>query len=140
MRPLGDRKITLHPGKSSPSKTRVPPSEKESPQMKIIAQFFCNGTIIGKIWIHGLGLGNSEGVVQDAKKVHRKTNCLARVGVGRSDGRHESNPSCQTITEVPSVCRIKAVFMMGTDKRVKETQNVNTILKDSQGHPGDQVG
>ena len=73
-------------------------------------------TIIGKVWIPGLGLGKSEGVVRDAREVQRKTHCLVRVGVGRSDGCHESNPSCDTITKVAIVCRFKAVFLMGIDK------------------------
>ena len=34
--------------------------------------------------------GMSERVVRDARRVHRKTNCLVRMGVGRSDGSHES--------------------------------------------------
>ena len=78
-------------------------------------------------------------MARDARRVHRKTNCLVRVGVGRSDGSHESNPSCQTITKVPSVCRIKAVLMMGIDKCVKEAQNHNAILKTPLEHPGCQV-
>ena len=60
--------------------------------MIIIAQLTCNGTVVGKEWIPGLGLGKSEGVVRDAREVQRKTHCLIRVGVGRSDGCHESNP------------------------------------------------
>ena len=77
--------------------------------------------------------------MRDAREVRRKTNCLVRVGVGRSDGCHQSNPSFRTITKVHSVCRVKAVFMMGTDKCIKEAQNHNTILKASQEHPVDQV-
>ena len=96
----------------------------------IIASFTCYRTIIRKVWIPGLGLGKTERVARDARRVHRKTNCLVRVGVGRSDGGHESNPSLQTITKIPNVCRIKAVFMMGID---------NTILKAPQEHSGDQV-
>ena len=91
-----------------------------SPHMIIIAKFFCNGTIIGKKRISGLGFRKTERVARDGRSVHRKTNCLVRVGVGGSDGGQESNPSCQAITNAPSVCRIKAVFMMGTDKCVKE--------------------
>ena len=106
--------------------------------MIIIAKFSCNGTIIGKIRIPRLGFGKSERVVRDATRVHPKTNCFVRVSVGRSDDFHESNPSCQTITKVPSVCRIKAVFKMGIDKCVKEAQNHITILKAPQEHPGDQ--
>ena len=67
--------------------------------------------------------------------MHRKTNCLVRVGVGRSDSGHESNPSRKAITTAPSVCRIKAVFMMVIDKCVKEAQNHSTILKVPQEHP-----
>ena len=95
--------------------------------------------MIGKKRITGLGFGKTERVVRDTKKVHPKTKCLVRVGVGRSDGCHESNSSCQTITKVPSVCRMKAVFMMGIDKCVKEAQNHNTILKASQEYLRDQV-
>ena len=73
------------------------------------------------------------------REVLRKTHCLVRVGVGSSDGCHYSNPSFHTITKVPSVCRVKAVFMMGIDKCVKEAQNHNAILKASQEHTGDQV-
>ena len=91
--------------------------------------------IIGKAWTPGFGLGQSEGVVRDAREVLRKTRCLVRVGVGRSDGGHESNPSFQTITKIPSVCRIKAVLMMGIDKCVKDAKNHNTILKAPQEHP-----
>ena len=91
-----------------------------SPPMTIMAKFSCNGTIIGKKRIAGLGFGKTERVARDARSVHRKTNCLVRVGVGRSDGRHESNPSCQAITKVPSICRVEAMFMMGIDKCVKE--------------------
>ena len=58
---------------------------------------------------------------------------------GRSDGGHESNPSCQTITKVSSICRVEAVLVMGIYKRVKETQNHNTILKTLQEYTGDQV-
>ena len=79
-----------------------------------------------------LGFGKSERAVRDARKVHRKTDCFVRVGESKNDGGHESNPSCQVIAKVPSICRIKAVFMMGIDKRVKETQNHNTILKAPQ--------
>ena len=43
------------------------------------------------------------------------------------------------ITKVPSVCRIKAVFMMGIDKCVKEAENHDAILKAPQEHLGDQV-
>ena len=68
-----------------------------------------------------------------------QTHCLVRVGVGRSDGCHESNPSCQTITKVPCVCRVKAVFMMGIEKCVKEAENHKAILKASQEHTCDQV-
>ena len=57
----------------------------DSPPMIIIAKFSCNGTIIGKIRIPGIRFGKSERVVRDAKRVHRKTYCLVRVGVGRSD-------------------------------------------------------
>ena len=81
MRPRGDREITHHPARVSPS----------------------------------------EGVVRDAREVLRKTRCLVRVGVGRSDGCHESNPSFHTITKLPSVCRVKAVFMMGIDKMYRES-------------------
>ena len=94
---------------------------------------------IGKIRISGFELGKSEGVVWDAREVHRKTYCLIRVEVGRSDGGHESNPSCQAIIKVSSVSRVKAVFMMGIDKCVKEAQNHYTRLKAPQEHPGDQV-
>ena len=59
-----------------------------SSHMIIIAWFTCNGMIIGKVWLAGLGLGKSERVVRDAREVLRKTRCLTRVGVGRSDGRH----------------------------------------------------
>ena len=97
--------------------------------MIIIAKFSCNGTIIGKVWR----------AVRDAREVQRKSDCLVRVDIGRSDGCHESNPSRQTITKVPNICRIKAVFMMGIDKRVKETQNHNTMLKTPQEYTGDQV-
>ena len=41
--------------------------------------------------------------------------------------------------KVPSICRVEAVLMMGIDKRVKETQNHNTILKTLQEYTGDQV-
>ena len=90
--------------------------------------------IFGKVWIPGLGLGKSEGVVRDAKEVLRKTRCLVRVGVGKSDGCHESNPSFHTVTKVPSICRVKAVFMMGLDKCIKKAQNHNAILKASHEH------
>ena len=85
-----------------------------------MAKYLCNGTIIGKKRIPGVGFGKTERVPRDARRVHRKTSCSARVGVGRSDGGHESNPSCETISKIPSVCRIKAVFMMDIDKCVKE--------------------
>ena len=111
----------------------------DSPPMIIIALFSCNGTIIGKIWIPGLGFRKLKSVARDARKVHCKTNCLVRVGAGRSDGCHESNPSCQTITKVPGAFRIKAVFTMGIDKCVKEAKNHNTILNAPQEHPGYQV-
>ena len=81
-----------------------------------MTKFFIKRTIIWKVWILGLRPGKSEGVVRDAREVLRKTNCLVRVGVGKSDGGHESNSSCQTITKVPSVCGIKAVFLMGIHK------------------------
>ena len=110
-----------------------------SPPMKVMAKFFCDGTIIGKKRIPGLGFGKTEREVRDARRVHRMTNCLIRVGVGRSDGGHESNPSCQRITKVPNVCRIKAVLMMGIYKCVKKAQNHNTILKTPQEHTEDQV-
>ena len=75
--------------------------------------------------------------MRDARKVHRKTIVWYAVDVGRSDGGHESNSLCQTITEVLSVCRIKAVFMMGIARKPKTT---NTILKGFAGTPrGDQV-
>ena len=54
----------------------------------IIASFTCCGTIIGRVWISGLGLGKPQVVVRDAREALRKTRCLIRVGVGRSDGRH----------------------------------------------------
>ena len=107
--------------------------------MIIMANFFGNGTIIGKRRISRLGLGQTERVVRDVRRVHRKTNSLVRVGVGRSDGGHEPDPSCQAVTKVPSVCRITAVLVMDMDKCVKETQNHNAILKALQEHPGDQV-
>ena len=69
----------------------------------------------------------------------RKTNCLIRVGAGRSDGCHETNPSCHTITKVASVCRVKAVFLMGIDKCVKEAQNHHAILNASQENACVQV-
>ena len=71
-------------------------------------------------------------MLQDAREALRKTCCLARVSVGRSDGCHESNPSFHTITKVPSIPRINAVFMMGEDKSMKEAEDHNTILKTSQ--------
>ena len=77
--------------------------------------------------------------MRDTWKGHPKTDGLVRVGVGRSDGGHEPNSSWHTITKVPSVCRVKAVFMMGIDKCVKEAQNHHTMLKAPQEHPGDQV-
>ena len=91
-----------------------------SPPMIMMAKIFGNGTIIGKKRISGLGSGKTDRVERDARSVHRETNCLVRVGAGRSDGGHETNTSCQAITKAPSVCRIKAVFMMGIDKCVKE--------------------
>ena len=94
---------------------------------------------LGRYGYLDLGFGKSEGVVWDAREVQRKTRCVVRVGVGRSDGGHESNPSCQTITKVPSILRVKAVFMVGIDRSIKEAQNHNTILKAPQEHPGDQV-
>ena len=39
-----------------------------SPSMIIIAYFTCDGTVIGKVWTPGLGLGKSEGVVGHARK------------------------------------------------------------------------
>ena len=96
-------------------------------------------TIIGKKRIPGLEFGKTEREARDARRVHRMTKCLVRVGLGRSDGGHEANPSCQTITKVPRVLRVKAVFMMGLDKCIKKAQNHNTILKASQEHPGSQV-
>ena len=41
--------------------------------------------------------------------------------------------------KLPALAEIKAVFVMGIDKCVKEAQNHNTILKAPQEHPGDQV-
>ena len=105
----------------------------DSPYMIIACS--CNGTYIGEKWIPGLGFSKLKRV-RDARKVHSKTNCLVRVGVGRNDGCHESNPSSQTITRVPSACRIKAVFMMGIDKCVKESPKPQYNSEDSAGTPG----
>ena len=55
----------------------------------------------------------SKRVVRDERKVQRKTDQLVRMGEGNSDDCHESNPSSQTITTVPSICRIRTAFMMG---------------------------
>ena len=104
-----------------------------------MAKFFYSGTNIEKKRIPGLGLGKPEGVVRDAREVLRKTYCLVRVSVSRSDGCHESNSSCHTVTKVPSVCRITAVFVMGIDECVEEAQNHNAMLKPPQEHPRDQV-
>ena len=88
---------------------------------------------LGRYGYLDLGLGSRKVWCGTPGKVHR------RVGVGRSDGGHESNSSCQTITKIPSACRIKAVFVMGIDKCVKVAQNHNTILEALQEHTGDQV-
>ena len=77
-----------------------------------------------------LGLGG------DARKVHRKTNCLVRVGVGRSDGCHESNPSSQTITKVPSACRIKTVFYDGHRQMRQGSLEPQYHIEDSTGTLG----
>ena len=43
---------------------------------------------LGRYGYLDLGLGKPEGVVREAREVLRKTRCLIRVGVGRSDGCH----------------------------------------------------
>ena len=86
-----------------------------------------------------LGQRKTERVMRDTRRVHPQTNCLVGVGVGRSDGGHESNSSCHTITKVPSVCQVTAVLVMSIDECVKKTQNHDAILKASQEHPGDQI-
>ena len=48
-------------------------------------------------------LGKSERVVRDAREVLRKTRCLVRVGVGRSDGRHKADSSLHTSAKVPRI-------------------------------------
>ena len=112
----------------------------DSPSMTIIAYFSCNGTIIGKIWIPGLGFGKSGSVVRDARSVHRKTYCLVRVGVGRSDGGHESNPSSQTIAKVSSACRIKGLFMMGVDTNTAGVIVVHSPLRRMRRKPTNTPG
>ena len=133
MRPRGDWEITPHPAKVSPSTTRVPPSVKKSPPMIIMAKFLCNGNDHWEatdIWLWAWAAGKS-GV--DTRRVHRKTNCL---GADRSDGCRESNPSCQTITKVPSVYRTKAVFMMGIDKMRQGSLEPQYHIEGSAGSPG----
>ena len=49
-------------------------------------KFFGKRTIIGEKRISGLGPGKTERVMRDTRRVHLQTNCLVRVGVGRSDG------------------------------------------------------
>ena len=99
-----------------------------SPPMVIMAQFFGSGTIIGEKRISGLGFVKTERVARDAS--------LVRVGVDRSDGDHESHPSCQAITNAPSVCRIKAVFMMGTDKMRQRSPEPQHHIEGSTRTPG----
>ena len=68
-----------------------------------------------------------------------KTRCLIRVGQGRSDGRHKTNPSFHAITKISRILRMLAMFMMGIKKSIKEAQYHDSILKASQEHSGDQV-
>ena len=63
------------PARVSPSITRAPPSRVKERSL-------------GRYGYLDLGLGKPEGLVRDAREVLRKTRCLIRVGVGRSDGRH----------------------------------------------------
>ena len=72
----------------------------------------------------------------DAREVHRKNNCLVRVGVNRSDGGHEWNSSYQTITTMPSVYRVKAVFVMGIDKMRQGSPEPQYHIEGSAGTRG----
>ena len=51
-----------------------------------------------------------------------RPSCLRCVGLGRSDGRHEANPSFHAITKISRILGTLAVLMMGMNKGVKETQ------------------
>ena len=90
---------------------------------------------MGNKGIPGLGLGKSEVVAWDARRVHRKTYCLVRVGVGKSDGGHESNPSYQTI-KVPSVCRITAVLGDGHRRMRQGSAKPQCHVEGYAGTPG----
>ena len=73
------------------------------------------------------------------KCVSCKTRCLTCVGASRSDDSHEANPSFHAITKVSRVFTTLAVFVMGINKGVKETQHHNPALKTSWEITSDQV-
>ena len=85
------------------------------PPMMIIAYFTCNGTIIAKLWIPGLGLREVRRCGAERQDI--VWHAWAQAGVMAVMSR---TLPCQTIAKVPSVCRVKAVFMMGIDKCVNE--------------------
>ena len=68
-----------------------------------------------------------------------KTRCLICVGVGRSDGCHEANPSFHAITKISRILEALTVLVMGINKGVEEAHHHDSILKASQEHIGDQV-
>ena len=86
--------------------------------MIVMVSFTCNVMIIEKIWILGAGLGKSEYVVRDARKLHRKT----IVGVGRSDG-HESNSSFHSISQI----FLDSRSIGGADDGLKERRQGNPL-------------
>ena len=68
-----------------------------------------------------------------------KTGCLTRVGVSRSDSRHEADPSFHAISKVPKILEALTALVMGKNNGVNETHQGDSILEASQEHLGGQV-
>ena len=87
----------------------------------------------------GFGLRQAEVSMWDRKHVSCEACCLVRVGVGRSDSRHEAGSPFHAITQIPGILDASTVLMMGIHKCVNDAHHHNPILEASQEHLGDQV-
>ena len=74
-----------------------------------------------------------------ARHVSCEACCLVRMGVGRSNSRHEAGSPFNAITKVSRILDASTVLMTGVNKCVIEAHHHDPILEASQEHLGDQV-
>ena len=88
--------------------------------------------------VSGFGLRQTEVFARNCSHVSCETCCLVRVGVGRSDSRHEADSPFYTITKVPRILDVSTVLVMGTHKCVSEADHHDPILETSKERLGDR--